>query len=329
MSKLTAYTKAFFNHENYHGWFKKRKFFEGWYFKIVSADGKHAFAIIPGVAMDANGNKQSFIQILDGKKFTAEYHKFLFEEFQSSSKRFKVSIGENSFSMNRLKLNLKNIKGKINFTEHAEWEKKFLAPGIMGWYSFVPFMECYHQVVSMHFNLLGKLIVNGNEINFNGGRGYLEKDWGRSFPSSWVWMQSNHFAKDKTSFKLSVAKIPWIGTSFVGFICAFLHDGKIQKFATYTGAKLKHVEIGKDHVAVIIQDREFSLTAHATRPPGAELAAPILGLMDGRVHESMISEISVQLQERQTGKSVFDGIGTHAGIEVAGNISELLEGYKK
>ncbi|MFN0276527.1 MAG: tocopherol cyclase family protein [Chitinophagales bacterium] len=329
MSKLSAYTKAFFNHENYHGWFKKKKFFEGWYFKMVSADGNHAFAIIPGVAMDAKGNKQSFIQILDGKKFTAVYHKFLYEEFHPSAKRFKVSIGENSFSMNRLKLNLKEMKGKISFTEHAEWEKKLLAPGIMGWYSFVPFMECYHQVVSMHFNLLGRIIIDGQEVNFNGGRGYLEKDWGRSFPSSWIWMQSNHFGKDKTSFKLSVAKIPWIGTSFVGFICAFLQDGKIQKFATYTGAKLKHIEIEKNHVSVTLEDKKFILNVYATRPPGAELVSPILGLMDGRVHESMVSEITVQLREKQSGKTIFEDVGKHAGIEVAGNINELLEGYKK
>ncbi|MCK7537696.1 MAG: tocopherol cyclase family protein [Marinilabiliales bacterium] len=29
--------------------------------------------------------------------------------------------------------------------------------------------------------------------DFSGGRGYIEKDWGHSFPSAYVWMQSNHF----------------------------------------------------------------------------------------------------------------------------------------
>ena len=56
--------RGIWNPELYHGWGKKRKFFEGWYYKVVSGDEQHAYAFIPGVAMDENGNKQAFIQIL-------------------------------------------------------------------------------------------------------------------------------------------------------------------------------------------------------------------------------------------------------------------------
>ena len=62
---------AFFNPEQFQGWGKKRQYFEGWYFKIVNADESKALAIIPGIAMDAQGNRQAFIQVLDGKKKTA------------------------------------------------------------------------------------------------------------------------------------------------------------------------------------------------------------------------------------------------------------------
>ena len=39
----------------------------------------------------------------------------------------------------------------------------------------------------------GSLEINGAEISFEGGKGYIEKDWGRSMPSDWIWIQSNHF----------------------------------------------------------------------------------------------------------------------------------------
>ena len=60
--------RAIWKPELYHGWGKKNKFFEGWYYKIISKDQDYAFAFIPGIAMDENGIKQAFIQILDGKK---------------------------------------------------------------------------------------------------------------------------------------------------------------------------------------------------------------------------------------------------------------------
>ena len=60
---------------------KSKNYFEGWYFKLVNHDGSEALAIIPGIAMDEQGNKQAFIQVLDGKRKSARYHKFVFEDF--------------------------------------------------------------------------------------------------------------------------------------------------------------------------------------------------------------------------------------------------------
>ncbi len=324
MSKLTAYTKAFFNHENYHGWFKKKAFFEGWYYKVVDRTESHALAIIPGIAMDEKGAAQSFIQILDGKKLTAEYFKFDKRDFRPNSKKFKINIQENSFSVKRLKLDLPKIKGLLHFDEQFLWPKKLTAPGIMGWYSFVPFMECYHQVISMDFNVTGKLNINNEEIDFNGGRGYLEKDWGKSFPSSWIWMQSNHFSKPNTSFKFSVAKIPFLTGAFVGFICAFLLDGKLHKFATYTGAKMKHLSFNDKEIKILLEDKKFILQIDAERAEGAELASPVLGFMDGRVKESMNAVIHITLTDKQTNTIIFNDAGRNAGLEIAGNTSELL-----
>lgn len=56
------------------------------------------------------------------------------------------------------------------------------SPGIMGWYAWVPTMECYHGVVSLDHAISGKLMIEDQAHDFNGGRGYIEKDWGKSFP---------------------------------------------------------------------------------------------------------------------------------------------------
>ncbi|MPN29068.1 hypothetical protein SDC9_176516 [bioreactor metagenome] len=85
---------------------------------------------------------------------------------------------------------------------------KLLNAGIMGWYRFVPFMECYHGVVSLTHNLNGKIYINNEVHNFKDGKGYIEKDWGSSMPSAWIWMQSNHFNENNSSFMLSIANIP-------------------------------------------------------------------------------------------------------------------------
>ena len=47
----------------------------------------------------------------------------------------------------------------------------------MGWYYKVPFMECYHEVVSLNHDLIGEIKVNNRIFSFDNGKGYIEKDW--------------------------------------------------------------------------------------------------------------------------------------------------------
>ena len=102
---------AIWNSHVYHGWGRSRKFFEGWYYKIVDNSQTNAFAIIPGIAMDENGNKQSFIQVLDGKNLKADYFKFDSNEFKPTPKKHDLYIAENHFSMTDISLNLPNLQG--------------------------------------------------------------------------------------------------------------------------------------------------------------------------------------------------------------------------
>ena len=58
----------------YHGLNKKPPFFEGWYYKLISADERHKVAIIPGVILGQDAH--AFLQVLDGVDGTTAYLKF-------------------------------------------------------------------------------------------------------------------------------------------------------------------------------------------------------------------------------------------------------------
>jgi hypothetical protein len=54
------------------------------------------------------------------------------------------------------------------------------------------------------------------------------------------------------------------------------------------------------------------------------LASPIMGMMDGRIEESMTSAMEVQLTHRHSRKIVFEGRGNHAAVEVAGDVGQIM-----
>jgi hypothetical protein len=317
--------RTFFHPERFQGWGKKRSYFEGWYFKLIDPLGSKSIAIIPGIAWDHSGEGHAFIQILDGKNKKAHYHRFPHENFIASANKFEASIGKNTFSETRLKIDLENCQGEIHFSKNVPWPKPFYSPGIMGPFAFVPFMECYHGIVSMDHTLEGELLIDRKErVVFTGGRGYIEKDWGRSFPSAYIWMQCNHFSESGISLKCSVAKIPWMGSAFIGFIAGLWWKDRLIRFTTYNRSRLIRSHADFENVNIILENPKYRLTIHVIRDHPTALASPILGLMDGRIEETMNAIIHVQLKDKKSGKILLEEKGNHAGLEVAGRIEEIL-----
>jgi hypothetical protein len=326
---MIQYLRNIFKPSCYHGQGRNPPFFEGWYFKLVDAEEKHTFAVIPGIFLaEDSANTYAFVQVLDGNANRLSFHRFSADEFSAREDIFDIRVGQNHFSTHRIRLKIDDaeagVQGELNFANTVPWPVTLISPGIMGWYAWMPFMECYHGVVSMDHTIEGALDINGRTIDFGGGRGYIEKDWGRSFPSAWIWLQSNHLAAPGNSFSASVAIIPWIGRSFPGFIIGLWYREKLYRFATYTGAKIRKLDVNEHHIYWVVGDRRHTLEIQIERPgtAAALLHAPTINGMDRRIEERLNASVHLRLF---SGKElVFEETGRHGGLEVVGDINHLV-----
>ena len=100
----------------------------------------------------------------------------------------------------------------------------------MGPFSYIPNMECNHAILCMKNKTSGVIHINNTQMNFNNGTGYIEKDWGYSFPKEYIWCQGNDFKEANASFMVSIANIPFKFFSFQGIICVLIANGKEYKF---------------------------------------------------------------------------------------------------
>lgn len=314
---------SFFNPEYFQGWKKNKGYFEGWYYKLLNAGTTKAYAIIPGIAFDDGGGGHAFIQVLDGMARTSEYYRFKTEEFTPAAGRLHIRIGENVFTGSGMKIRLPGIQGDLDFSGMVPWPKPFYSPGIMGPYSFIPFMECYHGIISMDHEIQGSLLIQNQPIDFSGGRGYIEKDWGTSFPSAYVWLQTNHFIERDASLKVSVAKIPWRGSSFTGFIAGLWSEGTLYRFTTYNRTKLLRSSVRMDRAEFIMENGRYRLEISAIPEKAASLASPVRGAMEGRIEESMSSRVELILAESKSKRIIFQDTSHRTGLEIAGNIEDI------
>ena len=313
---------------HFQGGNQNSSYFEGWYFKNVSADAEHIWSVIPGISISDKNHAHAFIQLINGITAETYYATFPISEFRYSEKKFGVSIGKSHFSYDGFILEFDDeksglsIHGEIHFGNVHQLKSTLLNPGIMGWYSFMPFMECYHGLVSMNHTLNGCLKINNETCDFTGGKGYSEKDWGHSMPSAWIWLQCNHFETEGVSIMFSVAKIPWFGKAFTGFLCVLLFEGKIHRFATYTGAKILEISLSDESVFIWLKDKNFTVGITARRTGHGLLAAPVNGAMDRRIAESVDATIILKISDKHE-RLFFDEIGKNTGLELVGDIKDL------
>lgn len=302
----------------FQGDLKLKNYFEGWYFKQVTADLNQVWSFIPGIALTPEG-KHAFIQVIDGITGETFWFEYPLKTFSFDKKKMTVRVGNSWFMENKVHIDIdqdnQHFKGEVEFSNSIGFPSKWYSPGIMGWYSFVPFMECKHGIVSVSHQLSGNISRNGLVTDFTGGKGYIEKDWGTSFPESWIWIHSNHFSNESASFTFSVAKIPWLGKFFIGHIC-FLHlEGKFYRFATYNGSKISSLKKSENQLEISIEGKKENLQIRVIPNISGHLKAPVQGKMNRIIKESIDSTVYLTLSDKN-GKIIYKGTGQRTGFEL-------------
>lgn len=303
----------------YHGENRKDQFFEGWYFKHVSVDNNFSFALIPGISKNRD-DPHAFFQLIMTPSMIVKYFRFDSHDFTTNEKPFFVKIKNNTFSFEKVHVQLKeggfSFSANINYRRLTPINQSFIFPNIMGPFSYLPKIECNHGVISMNHGFSGELRVNDNLYHFHNEKGYIEKDWGTSFPKKYVWLQCNHFKDNTLSMMGSIALIPYLTMSFEGIIFNIVFNNKEYRFATYNFSTFKLEKIDENTRKIVLKKGKYRCEVTATITKVASLKSPKFGKMSELIKEGLEGEISLTLYKDN--QLIVSSKGNHAGVEFVG-----------
>lgn len=299
------------------GSISKKDYFEGWYYKQVHLEKDKTISFIFGISTGKQ-DPHSFIQVIQSNPLVTAYFKFPLSSFRIDGESY--AIGKNRFSLNALEVHLAQddqvIDGLLSFSDHQILDHGIYNPNIMGPFAYVPNMECNHGVISMHHHVNGTLVLNHESYHFKQESGYLEKDWGTSFPNRYIWIQGNHFNKIRGSFMVSIANIPFLGFAFQGIIAQLDLGKRRLRFATYNGAKVHSLSKTTDGFEFILKKGSTTLKVTAHLPVSGSLKSPHLGSMNQTIKEGLGGSIEIVLKEKGQKEQMFTS--DHCGIEIEG-----------
>ncbi len=292
-----------------------KNYFEGWYFK--NTNNENGISFILGINIEGK-DKKSFIQVITND--TSYFINYSKNDFKFNFNPFLIQIGKSIFSKEGIHIdiddNTQNLKiyGDIEYSNSKNIHTSMFCPNIIGPFSYIPFMECNHAILSMKNSIYGSISINDNKVDFNNDIGYIEKDWGCSFPKSYVWCQGNNFKNENTSFMLSVADIPFKIFSFRGIIFVLIIDNKELKFTTYNNTRIKKFYIDDCSLNIILKRGEYELNIYSKYEKGRKLMAPIKGKMQKDIFESITASITVTLKKYNN--IIFSDTSTNCGMEI-------------
>ena len=262
-----------------------RKKFDGYYYKHQK--GKHTLSVIAG-----KSDSERFIQII-----TADFS-------------YKVpDDGKSQFTEKGIHLDIQSPQLSL-FGDILYGALSPICYDIMGPFQYVP-MECKHGIISMYHKLTGWVILNGTLIDFTGGIGYIEKDSGTSFPSSYLWVQANDF-DEKCSIMASVAVIPFLRFHFNGCICIIQYRGREYRLATYLGVKIISCTPNK----IVLKQGHYKLIIDIRNRKGNSLAAPCGGEMTRFITETVSCMAGFRFYWKN--QRIFSLKSQHASFECDG-----------
>lgn len=293
----------------FHGRNKKKSYFEGWYLK--HQNDEETLAFIPGIRIDEFGERGAFIQIIKDK--ASFWFSFPFNDFTVHEDKFHLRIKDSVFSDNGASIDIDTdsfiCKGNIEYGPLTVPSKGFMGP-----FKYVPFMECNHGVMSIGHSVKGEVVFSESKedtrIVFDqGSSGYIETDWGDSFPENYVWTQCNRFPGEDISIMVAAADIPFLGTKFLGVTGIVSLEGEEFRLATYKGARVLFSD--RDSLIIAQGKRRFEVSVYER--DSLPLSAPRRGSMMRLIRESARCRARFRCWDKE--RLVLDAVSEQASWE--------------
>lgn len=291
----------------------KKYAFEGWFSKVDDVNNDLMFSVIWGYSTVEN-DRHAFIQFTNSITHKTKYIRYPLEDLSFTKDPFILKIGQNKLSKEFMILNINEddlkVKGEFSFNNLKTLKKSFLKPNIMGILSYLP-NECNHSISSLHHNVKGNISINNKTFNID-GIGYMEKDWGTSFPKKYVWTQGSDVLENSVVF--SNATVPILGRYATGFFLVILHNDKEYRFSSIEGSKMLSFEADHNSFKGKIQKGNLTVEIFAKQYNPISLKSPNMGEMKSSIKESLDGNLKVFLLEN--GKVSFEITNERASIDV-------------
>ncbi len=188
-----------------------------------------------------------------------------------------------------------------------------------GLLSFLPIFEPGWQILMAHGLATGWIEWRGERYNFNNTPAYSEKNWGRSFPEKWFWLNCNSFT-DTVGLAITAGggrrKVLW-NTEEVAMIGIHYRD-RFYEFVPWNSQIHWQIQPwGEWRMQATNPDFQIELTG-TTDLAGTMVSTPTESGLVMCCRDTLKGRLSIELSTRR-GDRIIKASSINAGLEIGGD----------
>jgi hypothetical protein len=143
--------------------------------------------------------------------------------------------------------------------------------------------------------------------------GYMEKNWGTSFPKRYCWLQAIDPNDSKTSLMFSQAEIQWIGRTFIRHVGHLRFNGQQIDLRELRKCTISNSILDETNHSIQLSGKNIKLEIHISFQEKVIFKGPTDGNMSRDIIHHTDAQIDVQLNLN----------GTKRSLQLVGNYENL------
>jgi len=304
-------------------------FFEGWYVRCILPDLSASFAFM--FSVEASGvatiqvagcdDEVHFHQLADITGFRASTKSLRMQHWDGDGCGYELSSGGCCGVISG------GISWMIRYSALNSWGdrdsaySRCTATRLSRLRAFEP---GWQVLVAHGVGLNGVINYGGKSYALDGCRIYIEKNWGRSFPSKWWWLQANAFPSipdlSITAVGATRTVINWEET--VGMI-AIHYRGTLYEFANWNSDVNWEVKWGEWSAEAKSCSGYLARVCARTEENGVWVRGPTKNGMIPNVRDAMNGRLTVSLSDPDGNFLLKQVVCSTAQVEIGGDVGDV------
>ncbi|MFM2303275.1 MAG: hypothetical protein RLZZ135_684 [Cyanobacteriota bacterium] len=325
----------------------ERGFFEGWYFRITLPKINESFAFMYSIEdpLDILPHSSGAVQILGIGEEYLKYYLPNINSFWAAKDDLALGHwGETNLDIPPQLLSINKFEQQIEQgyqvtatlhqgtlpAQDCRWcyqtvpvygwgQPQQFQQATGSWLSFLPIFDPGWQVLMAHGLATGWIEWRGERYEFSHAPAYSEKNWGRSFPEKWFWINCNSF-NETVGLALTAAggRRKVLGmTESVAMIGIHYRD-RFYEFVPWNARINWQIQPwGEWRMQAINRDFSIELTG-TTELAGTMVSTPTEQGLVMCCRDTLKGQLTIDLRTRQ-GDRIITATSNNAGLEVGGN----------